>query len=213
MHLHYTTPIYPPAEILFTRKCLDLSSNCENNSNSSFGGGLLESDTMSSLPILEINRHTHSAGGGGGGISGHGHGHGLHYHQQLHQLPQLQIPQQQSTSGRSLSVISTNSNNSSRSSNNASPSNSNNNESESKGPTNNNNSNSNNSANTSANENNYGEGSYFGPDFTDLQSGGELIRTGCPNILCTAIPTHWRSNKSLPVPFKVRVHIHIGRPN
>ncbi|XP_045119987.1 protein lozenge-like isoform X2 [Portunus trituberculatus] len=32
---------------------------------------------------------------------------------------------------------------------------------------------------------------------------GELIKTGAPNILCTALPTHWRSNKSLPMSFKV----------
>ena len=32
---------------------------------------------------------------------------------------------------------------------------------------------------------------------------GEFIRTGSPNLLCTALPTHWRSNKSLPVTFKV----------
>lgn len=32
---------------------------------------------------------------------------------------------------------------------------------------------------------------------------GELVKTGSPNILCTALPSHWRSNKSLPVSFKV----------
>uniref|UniRef100_A0A1B6CZY6 Runt domain-containing protein n=1 Tax=Clastoptera arizonana TaxID=38151 RepID=A0A1B6CZY6_9HEMI len=32
---------------------------------------------------------------------------------------------------------------------------------------------------------------------------GELVQTGSPAILCTALPTHWRSNKSLPVAFKV----------
>ena len=31
----------------------------------------------------------------------------------------------------------------------------------------------------------------------------ELIRTGSPDILCSVLPTHWRSNKSLPVVFKV----------
>lgn len=46
-------------------------------------------------------------------------------------------------------------------------------------------------------------GSYFGPDYTDFQSGGELIQTGSPNLLCSALPNHWRSNKSLPVAFKV----------
>ena len=32
----------------------------------------------------------------------------------------------------------------------------------------------------------------------------ELIRTGSPDILCSVLPTHWRSNKSLPVVFKVK---------
>ena len=36
---------------------------------------------------------------------------------------------------------------------------------------------------------------------------GELIKTGSPNILCSALPSHWRSNKTLPVAFKV---IYLG---
>ena len=32
---------------------------------------------------------------------------------------------------------------------------------------------------------------------------GELIRTGSPYFLCSALPPHWRSNKTLPVAFKV----------
>jgi len=32
---------------------------------------------------------------------------------------------------------------------------------------------------------------------------GELVKTGAPNILCTALPSHWRSNKTLPMAFKV----------
>lgn len=32
---------------------------------------------------------------------------------------------------------------------------------------------------------------------------GELVRTGCPHIVCTMLPSHWRSNKTLPVAFKV----------
>ncbi|CRL00736.1 CLUMA_CG013992, isoform A [Clunio marinus] len=31
----------------------------------------------------------------------------------------------------------------------------------------------------------------------------ELVRTGSPYFLCSALPTHWRSNKTLPVAFKV----------
>uniref|UniRef100_A0A1B0ALZ6 Runt domain-containing protein n=1 Tax=Glossina palpalis gambiensis TaxID=67801 RepID=A0A1B0ALZ6_9MUSC len=32
---------------------------------------------------------------------------------------------------------------------------------------------------------------------------GELVQTGAPSILCSALPSHWRSNKSLPHAFKV----------
>ena len=32
---------------------------------------------------------------------------------------------------------------------------------------------------------------------------GELVRTGSPYFLCSSLPTHWRSNKTLPVAFKV----------
>ncbi|KAI5755844.1 hypothetical protein M8J77_020093 [Diaphorina citri] len=32
---------------------------------------------------------------------------------------------------------------------------------------------------------------------------GELVRTGSPYFLCSALPNHWRSNKTLPVAFKV----------
>lgn len=31
----------------------------------------------------------------------------------------------------------------------------------------------------------------------------ELVRTGSPYFLCSALPNHWRSNKTLPVAFKV----------
>lgn len=34
---------------------------------------------------------------------------------------------------------------------------------------------------------------------------GELVQTGSPTILCSALPNHWRSNKSLPCAFKVVV--------
>ncbi|GIY19473.1 hypothetical protein CDAR_287061 [Caerostris darwini] len=34
---------------------------------------------------------------------------------------------------------------------------------------------------------------------------GELVRTAAPNVLCTVLPAHWRSNKTLPVAFKVVV--------
>ena len=32
---------------------------------------------------------------------------------------------------------------------------------------------------------------------------GELVRTGSPYFLCSVLPGHWRSNKTLPVAFKV----------
>jgi len=32
---------------------------------------------------------------------------------------------------------------------------------------------------------------------------GELIKTGSPNLVCSALPHHWRSNKTLPTTFKV----------
>ena len=32
---------------------------------------------------------------------------------------------------------------------------------------------------------------------------GELVKTGAPNVLCSQLPTHWRSNKTLPMAFKV----------
>ncbi|XP_021957006.1 segmentation protein Runt isoform X2 [Folsomia candida] len=49
-----------------------------------------------------------------------------------------------------------------------------------------------------------GGGGYFPQDYMDFANGGgELVQTGSPNLLCSALPTHWRSNKSLPVAFKV----------
>lgn len=32
---------------------------------------------------------------------------------------------------------------------------------------------------------------------------GEFVRTGSPNLVCSALPHHWRSNKTLPSTFKV----------
>ena len=32
---------------------------------------------------------------------------------------------------------------------------------------------------------------------------GELVKTGSPGFLCSSLPNHWRSNKTLPVAFKV----------
>lgn len=43
------------------------------------------------------------------------------------------------------------------------------------------------------------------PDLMEILQNyhGELVQTGSPAILCSTLPTHWRSNKGLPVPFKV----------
>ena len=35
------------------------------------------------------------------------------------------------------------------------------------------------------------------------QCHGELVQTGSPAVLCSSLPTHWRSNKSLPIAVKV----------
>ncbi|KAJ8939822.1 hypothetical protein NQ318_014949 [Aromia moschata] len=44
----------------------------------------------------------------------------------------------------------------------------------------------------------------YGPIYETLQEyHGELVQTGSPAILCSVLPTHWRSNKSLPIAFKV----------
>lgn len=58
-----------------------------------------------------------------------------------------------------------------------------------------------------------GSGCGFGqPDFwfaeniigeVQAEHSDELVRTGSPNFLCSKLPTHWRSNKTLPVAFKV----------
>ena len=54
--------------------------------------------------------------------------------------------------------------------------------------------------------------SSFSPDWWWVESlltqvhsihPAELIKTGSPSFLCSALPTHWRSNKTLPVAFKV----------
>lgn len=48
--------------------------------------------------------------------------------------------------------------------------------------------------------------SFPGKEFLDFLVNNyqtELVRTGSPNILCSALPTHWRANKTLPVTFKV----------
>ncbi|XP_069188019.1 protein lozenge [Procambarus clarkii] len=35
------------------------------------------------------------------------------------------------------------------------------------------------------------------------EPAGDLIRTGAPNVVCSVLPAHWRSNKTLPSAFRV----------
>ena len=39
--------------------------------------------------------------------------------------------------------------------------------------------------------------------YHSLCFSGEWVQTGSPCIFCSPLPSHWRSNKSLPVAFKV----------
>lgn len=43
------------------------------------------------------------------------------------------------------------------------------------------------------------------PNLLDMlqECHGELVQTGSPMIFCSILPSHWRSNKSLPCAFKV----------
>ncbi|NP_001267778.1 Runx [Hydra vulgaris] len=38
---------------------------------------------------------------------------------------------------------------------------------------------------------------------TPQEGGGELVKTDSPNFVCSALPSHWRCNKTLPMAFKV----------
>ncbi|XP_005177045.1 segmentation protein Runt [Musca domestica] len=84
-----------------------------------------------------------------------------------------------------------------------------------------NNENNNNNSNTTNNNNNSSNGTaskkpvdtspYLTPenliertvDVLLAEHPGELVKTGSPHIVCTTLPTHWRSNKTLPIAFKV----------
>ncbi|KAI8127932.1 Segmentation protein Runt [Lucilia cuprina] len=86
---------------------------------------------------------------------------------------------------------------------------------------NSNNETNNNNSNTTNNNNNSKEGAstkkpvdtspYLTPenliertvDVLLAEHPGELVKTGSPHIVCTTLPTHWRSNKTLPIAFKV----------
>lgn len=43
-----------------------------------------------------------------------------------------------------------------------------------------------------------------------ISSHPSAVRTGSPYFLCSALPTHWRSNKTLPLAFKVVALADIG---
>ncbi len=44
------------------------------------------------------------------------------------------------------------------------------------------------------------------PSLAGMMAGpGELIPTGSPCVMCSPLPTHWRSNKTLPTAFRVVV--------
>ncbi|XP_054729884.1 segmentation protein Runt [Anastrepha obliqua] len=66
--------------------------------------------------------------------------------------------------------------------------------------------------NNNCNSNNSSSSAKLPPSMTDMFASlhemlqeyhGELAQTGSPSILCSALPNHWRSNKSLPGAFKV----------
>lgn len=48
--------------------------------------------------------------------------------------------------------------------------------------------------------------SYYGEENLNkllLEYSNELVKTGSPNLICSPLPYHWRSNKTLPTTFKV----------
>lgn len=45
---------------------------------------------------------------------------------------------------------------------------------------------------------------------TSFSALTRTVRTGSPYFLCSALPTHWRSNKTLPVAFKVVALADVG---
>ncbi|XP_055914932.1 segmentation protein Runt [Eupeodes corollae] len=69
-----------------------------------------------------------------------------------------------------------------------------------------------NNDNTNCQDNTSSTAAKMPPSMTDMFASlhemlqeyhGELAQTGSPSILCSALPNHWRSNKSLPGAFKV----------
>ncbi|XP_064555894.1 uncharacterized protein RunxB [Drosophila montana] len=134
-----------------------------------------------------------------------------HHQQQQQQQQQQQSTQQQlqqHTAATTTTITTTGSTTKRRnaeSNNNNSNSNSNNN--------NNNNSNNsnNNNSNSSSKNKPVDTSPYLTPenliertvDVLLAEHPGELVKTGSPHVVCTTLPTHWRSNKTLPIAFKV----------
>jgi runt-related transcription factor len=71
--------------------------------------------------------------------------------------------------------------------------------------TSNNNTNNNNSTNNNNNSDAITVENFAERALTEIlaERPGELVRTGSPFFVCTVLPPHWRSNKTLPVAFKV----------
>ncbi|KAH8238277.1 hypothetical protein KR032_002277 [Drosophila birchii] len=134
--------------------------------------------------------------------------------QQQHQTQQQQQQQQQhqqttttATKRRNAESSSSSSNNSNNNNNNTTNSNNNNNNS----TTINNNNNTNNNNNNNVKTKPVDTSPYLTPenliertvDVLLAEHPGELVKTGSPHVVCTTLPTHWRSNKTLPIAFKV----------
>ncbi|KAM7349118.1 lozenge isoform 2-T2 [Cochliomyia hominivorax] len=83
----------------------------------------------------------------------------------------------------------------------------------------NNNNNSSSNGNSSNNNNNNNNNNVIHQDLAWLERSvlqaqqqfpNELVRTSNPYFLCSALPTHWRSNKTLPIAFKVVALVDVG---
>ncbi|TDG41580.1 hypothetical protein AWZ03_011996 [Drosophila navojoa] len=127
---------------------------------------------------------------------------------QTHQQQQQQQQQQHPTAA--TTTITTTAGTTKR--RNAETNNNNNNNNSTNNNNNNNNSKSNNNnSNNNNNSKTVDTSPYLTPenliertvDVLLAEHPGELVKTGSPHIVCTTLPTHWRSNKTLPIAFKV----------
>ncbi|XP_017073837.1 myosin-G heavy chain [Drosophila eugracilis] len=128
----------------------------------------------------------------------------LQQHQHQQQQQQQQTATTTTTKRRNAESSSNNNNNTSTTNNNNSSSNNNNNNNNTSTTNNNNN---NNNVKTKPVD----TSPYLTPenliertvDVLLAEHPGELVKTGSPHVVCTTLPTHWRSNKTLPIAFKV----------